>query len=369
LNLRASLSDETGGGLAMFNVGPNVANGATGPGYLDFTEDSDNGSNRVRLIGPSSTADVTATLQANSGTLGYIDFANSWGDGIKQTFNPDSTTPGVNVGSVTSDPSAAAVGDLWYNSSTAGQGGLKAVGKGGSTIDIGQGGEDMVYIYDEMSCGAATGATVPPTCSNFQGSHTSATWSATPAGDGAQPNTTFGFARGTLDATGDVVRLGGQNNTSTLMVDGFRMRTRVRSHDSTTALQYSLYVGAHDAVGANTTAPAHGAWFSYTNTDANGTPNWTINLEAASADCGIAFPVAATPGTWVKLEITYEAGVGNHYYVNGTECSNSPLNADPATAAGEEFSPFAFKAVSIAGAAGPTFDIDYIIIGPTPLAR
>ena len=43
--------------------------GSTGPGYQDFYEDSDNGDNYVRLIGPASTADVTQTLQAVTGTI------------------------------------------------------------------------------------------------------------------------------------------------------------------------------------------------------------------------------------------------------------------------------------------------------------
>jgi hypothetical protein len=361
LNLRASLSDETGGGLAMFNVGPAVANGATGPGYIDFNEDTDNGSNRVRLIGPASTADVTATLQANAGTVGLIDFANVWGDGIKQTFNPDATTAGINVGATTG-VSAPANGDLWYDSASTGKGGLRAYTKG-STVDVALPGEDMFYMHDEFTCGLASGALVPPTCTNMQGSHTSATWASTANIEGA---TTFGVARGTLDATGDVIRLGGQNTTSSLMTDGFRMRTRIRSAAvSTTASQYNIWVGSHDASGGNTTAPAHGAWFSYTNTDANATPNWAINLEAASADCAIAH----AGNTWEKLEITYEAGVGNHFYVDGVECSNSPLNADPATSVGEEFSPFAFKVHSIAGTGGGTHDIDYFTIGPTPVAR
>lgn len=36
---------------------------------LDFREDTDNGSNRVRLIGATSTADVTVTLPAKTGTV------------------------------------------------------------------------------------------------------------------------------------------------------------------------------------------------------------------------------------------------------------------------------------------------------------
>ena len=53
----------------IFNAGLSVLNGATGAGFVQFFEDSDNGSNKVTLIGPASTADVTLTLPAAAGTL------------------------------------------------------------------------------------------------------------------------------------------------------------------------------------------------------------------------------------------------------------------------------------------------------------
>lgn len=37
-------------------------------------------------------------------------------DGVKQTFNPDGTNAGINVGSQAGDPSSLANGDLWYDS-------------------------------------------------------------------------------------------------------------------------------------------------------------------------------------------------------------------------------------------------------------
>ena len=40
--------------------------------YLDFFEDTDNGTNRARLIGPTSTADVSITLPAVTGTVALI---------------------------------------------------------------------------------------------------------------------------------------------------------------------------------------------------------------------------------------------------------------------------------------------------------
>ena len=50
------------------------------------------------------------------GTVAYVGLANSWTAGIKQTFAPNGTTAGINVGSVAGDPSTPANGDLWYDS-------------------------------------------------------------------------------------------------------------------------------------------------------------------------------------------------------------------------------------------------------------
>jgi hypothetical protein len=51
------------------NAGIQLKNAATSAGFLEFFEDSDNGSNKVTLIGPASTADVTLTLPAAADTL------------------------------------------------------------------------------------------------------------------------------------------------------------------------------------------------------------------------------------------------------------------------------------------------------------
>lgn len=57
-----------------------------------------------------SSTDITL-----SGTLNVT---GGWKDGVKQTFNPDGTNAGVNLGSQAGDPSSTANGDVWYDSST-----------------------------------------------------------------------------------------------------------------------------------------------------------------------------------------------------------------------------------------------------------
>jgi preprotein translocase subunit Sec61beta len=59
----------------IFNAGLSVKNAATSAGFIEFFEDSDNGTNKVTLIGPANTADVTVTLPAVAGTV--ITTANS----------------------------------------------------------------------------------------------------------------------------------------------------------------------------------------------------------------------------------------------------------------------------------------------------
>lgn len=67
---------------------------------LDFREDTDNGTNRVRLIGPASTADVSVTLPNKAGTLlttagaetltaGYNVTATDAGTKSSGTYTPD----------------------------------------------------------------------------------------------------------------------------------------------------------------------------------------------------------------------------------------------------------------------------------------
>lgn len=50
-----------------------IGNADTSGGYIDFLEDSDNGTNYVRLKAPDSTADATVTLPSATGTLALND--------------------------------------------------------------------------------------------------------------------------------------------------------------------------------------------------------------------------------------------------------------------------------------------------------
>lgn len=76
------------------------------------------------VVGPSSATDnalarfdtTTGKLIQNSLITLSDTGALSFPDGVRQTFNPNGTNAGINVGAHTSDPSSPINGDLWYNS-------------------------------------------------------------------------------------------------------------------------------------------------------------------------------------------------------------------------------------------------------------
>jgi len=80
----------------IINAGAQLKNGATSAGYLEFFEDSDNGTNKVTLIGPAATADITLTLPATADTL--VGKATTDTLTNKTLTTPTVTTPVINAG-------------------------------------------------------------------------------------------------------------------------------------------------------------------------------------------------------------------------------------------------------------------------------
>ena len=64
-----TLTALTTSGKPVHDAGISVKNGSTSAGFVEFFEDSDNGTNKVTLIGPSSTSDITLTLPSSAGTI------------------------------------------------------------------------------------------------------------------------------------------------------------------------------------------------------------------------------------------------------------------------------------------------------------
>ena len=64
-----TLTGLTTSGKPVHDAGISVKNGSTSAGFIEFFEDSGNGTNKVTLIGPSSTSDITLTLPSTAGTV------------------------------------------------------------------------------------------------------------------------------------------------------------------------------------------------------------------------------------------------------------------------------------------------------------
>lgn len=130
---------------------PAVSGAAQGAIYFDSATNrllfSENAGAYVRVgnvTGPAASTDealtrfdlATGRLLQNSNITLSDAGALTFPDGVRQTFNPDATVPGLNVGSQAGDPSTPINGDLWYDST----GNLLRARINGATVSLGAGG-------------------------------------------------------------------------------------------------------------------------------------------------------------------------------------------------------------------------------------
>lgn len=67
----------------------------------------------------SAFVDSSVLTTGGAGTVwASVTDSNTWSDGVKQTFNPNGTNAGINVGSHTADAGSPADGDILYNSTS-----------------------------------------------------------------------------------------------------------------------------------------------------------------------------------------------------------------------------------------------------------
>lgn len=112
------------GSLAQFNTAVTDANLLPDPGSNGVVARTGATTTSARTItgtganiaitnGDAVAGNPTIDVGAN---IAKLDTANAWADGVKQVFNPNATTAGLNVGAHAGDPSALANGDMWYDS-------------------------------------------------------------------------------------------------------------------------------------------------------------------------------------------------------------------------------------------------------------
>jgi len=91
------------------NAGIQLKNGSASAGFIEFYEDSDNGTNKVTLIGPASTADITLTLPNSDGDADQVLTTN--GSGVMSWADASGGGGAYSAWRVESDSYAASSGD------------------------------------------------------------------------------------------------------------------------------------------------------------------------------------------------------------------------------------------------------------------
>jgi hypothetical protein len=116
------------------NAGLQLKNGATSAGFIEFFEDSDNGTNKVTLIGPASTADITLTLPNSDGDNGQV--LTTDGSGVL-SFADAASGGAYNTWLVKTSAYTALAGDqIIVNSASAVTITLPASASAGNTVTI-----------------------------------------------------------------------------------------------------------------------------------------------------------------------------------------------------------------------------------------
>ena len=109
-----------------------LKNGSTSAGFIEFFEDSDNGTNKVTLIGPASTADITLTLPSSDGDSGQAMITDGSGNLSFTTVSGAYNAWEVKTGNATAE-----AGDQFIvNSSSATTITLPASASAGNTVII-----------------------------------------------------------------------------------------------------------------------------------------------------------------------------------------------------------------------------------------
>jgi len=110
-----------------------VKNGATSAGFIEFFEDSDNGTNKVTLIGPASTSDATLTLPGSTDTLIGRETTDVLQN--KTLTTPTLTTPTANNGLLLKNGATSAGFLKFFEDSDNGTNGVTLIGPA-STADV-----------------------------------------------------------------------------------------------------------------------------------------------------------------------------------------------------------------------------------------
>lgn len=309
-----------------------IETSGAGTQTLEIFAASDYTANRsLNIFTGDNDTDLTIPT-AGTITMAGSTFANAWADGVKQTFNPNGTNAGVNVGSHTADPSSLENGDLWYNS-TANEltarinGSNVALGAGGSSPTLAGYRQNPPIIWDEMQYNSwGTSATIGPfgwVVSAANGgsravSSASATDTTAPGQVQLSITTTASSASGI--PSGNTILFGGGSYT-------FEARVQIGDLAVTTTEEYTARIGFLDST---TAEPTDGCYFRYSQADAS----WVAVCRSNNTETGSATDTAVdvVADTWTILTIEVNAAANSCVFkINGTTVRTETANIPSGT--------------------------------------
>jgi hypothetical protein len=275
----------------------------------------------------------TQTLSAKTLAAPIITGAITFPDGVRQTFNPNGTTPGLNVGSNAGDPSTPSNGDLWYDST----GNLLRARINGATVSLGAGGggtpggSDTQLQYNNSGAfGGISGATSNGTAITF----TANNLIATSPRFVTSINDTNGNQLLLLTATGSAV------NEITLVnaATGSNPKLTATGDDASVGIELlaksngSIIIG-HDTATAsvnffcNGTTPVMGWRTAGTNRVVLGVSSGTDGIITGSVVDDFVIRSDATKSVLISTDgsaVTHKFGVGGVIEVTGSVKTGAP---------------------------------------------
>ena len=280
------------------------------------------------------------------GTVAYIATANSWTSGVKQTFSPSATTAGINVGSLSGQPSSPANGDLVYNTSSSA---LQAY-INGAWVSLGSGGGGGVTSFSAGTTGftpstATTGAIVLAGTLNVANGGTGGT--ATPTNGGVAYGTGSAYAFTAAGTSGQVLQSNGAAPPTWVTLSTSATLTNLGAATAAASPNHTNY-----AINWQWNTIAAGTGFSITSTS---------TLAASSTQTLFNIGLSGANGT--ASQSTFAATISNTH--TGTTSTNYALRL---TASGGTTN-YAIDVVSgISRFAAGTSSASQLILSPSSLS-
>lgn len=269
----------------------------TGPATYDVTTDM-----VLTFNVQSLTDNRTVTWPDTALTVAGINVANSWSAGVKQTFAPNGTTAGINVGSVAGDPSAPANGDLWYDS-TANE---LTARINGANVALGGGSSGITVNTTPVTGGTAT-RLFYETAGNVVGQISTLTSDGTIVTFAPTVTTGTGATAGVVGTANSLTTGNGFDFSSSSVSSGNVFSIAATGTAAASNTKTALFVSASGA-NATSTQTTYAGRYSNTST---GTTSVNYGLHSTASGGTTNVPFMATTGTTSITVAFYALGGEN----------------------------------------------------------